>query len=513
MPNILNNLRSYTTYLARSNLYFNTKYSKSKQFYKSQRASLKTTSHIKSTDKSFCNSSSNLKPSNCVSLRLSTSKNVDFSRREIINFFKPYVHNLEINIANDNRILNVVILVTPSHITWLENDSVQTFIGQLFVNHTSNNLWEVNVTCACVDGLAPSNREISCGQVVNIFEGISVFLSTLNSKISNLCPALSSSSRQASKDDCCFLTFEHGLDKDTKYSFQVTMPLANTLFINERRSTLITSKWRIAKDCINHIQEPRFPLNTLAYIPITMRDFSLQISAKTLTAPRIIEKGFGNIVRKLRAEGQSSFPASRELERVVAEAHRMNTLRSNHCVWALVFPHEMLDMEDIETQFDNKTINDSKYLERMVKKGAKICRVLSGGGGWGAKEGLLALDPAFSFENTSEHVEKIMSFKSIEENQEMIMGNMAQEGYLIQFLQTSYENNLALSTPTSRQQGNQFVYGCQTADTYKPTSFDSPVYAIMPNLFGCVSETGIFLQSPHIGPSKIDIPYSYIQKK
>ncbi|RKF55359.1 putative v-type c subunit family protein [Erysiphe neolycopersici] len=513
------------SFVHKGSLKVNIKYFKPTQNYGCQRANINTKFQPGASDQDLnCSPPKQLKSTNCVSLRLSQHTNVEDSRREIIKFFKPYLQSLKKGNGKDNRAQSLVVLATPNHIAWLENKNIREFISQLFLGHASKSPRTIEVICACVDGLAPNSEEINCGQLATISEGISVFMSTSTNQFSDSLPTIQTSSsllssRKAGIDDECSLSFQHGLDINTKSSYQTTIPLANTIFTNGRRSTLIFSKWQITENGINQFEGPILPLNILIDIPTVMKKLSLQISAKSLTEPRLIENGFGNIVRKLKAEGQNSFPASHELEKVIAEAHRKNALHSNNGIWALVIPHSMLRKEKttnipLDINLSSEQELDNSYLESLVKNGAKIFRVLSGGGGWGAKEGLLALDPIISFGNTNEHqVEQIVDEISIRENREIILGNMAQEGALIQFLQTADRPKISLPSPRNEFQKSEFVFGCQIADSGKSIITDSSGTALISGLFGCISETGVFFQSPNIGSTKIDMPYSYIYSR
>lgn len=100
-------------------------------------------------------------------------------------------------------------------------------------------------------------------------------------------------------------------------ALEVTMPLANTVFQNGRRSTLYASRWdtssegsmalgmRHHKTTQTIVDKDGSVNHTLSMIPLL-----------PLTPPRRIVAGLGNIVRQVEVDG-SATPASRELEAII----------------------------------------------------------------------------------------------------------------------------------------------------------------------------------------------------
>jgi hypothetical protein len=130
-----------------------------------------------------------------------------------------------------------------------------------------------------------------------------------------------------------------------------------------------------------------------------------------LTGPRQIAEAWGNIVRRVSSvseEGKTSIaPASQELEKAVDDfILRERFERQSIGVWALVIPKEILEGESEETGHasERHLVGDAELpessvmfadhrLPTLLAAGAVLRRVLSGGGGWGQKQGLLSLDP------------------------------------------------------------------------------------------------------------------------
>ena len=171
---------------------------------------------------------------------------------------------------------------------------------------------------------------------------------------------------------------------------------------------------------------------------------------------------------------------------------------------------------------------------------------MSGGGGWGAKNGLLSLDPQNSY---IEAGEALFDFSngSLEEQQVSALGNIAKPGAYIQFFAAdssrighaerlpepakkhlnvvdTFQNSLVIGTVPSTIDNvprNQINHGQETSGVRK-----SFIKAQLGH-FGCVSESGVFLNLAEVehnryedridhirreNSTKIDLPYSYFYR-
>ena len=92
--------------------------------------------------------------------------------------------------------------------------------------------------------------------------------------------------------------------------------------------------------------------------------------AVSLTPPRRIESGLGNIVRSIDFGNGDIGPASRELETSVTEylAQKGQT-RSTVGVWALILP------KDVAAESYSSEELGHQYVGRCLEKGATLCRV------------------------------------------------------------------------------------------------------------------------------------------
>lgn len=425
----------------------------------------------------------------------------------------------------------VYILATPTFASWFEASSgfipkaLQSVFGPSKSIH-------VDVVCAVVDGLAPRliSRKDPSG------EGFSVLH---RPKVQNdywVQDATVSSPTQQST-----LTIK-------RKQITLTLPLANTLFKNGRHSTLLLSRWKSSDTSFKldraQIEKQNVTLAGLAeklYDPVP-----ICIPSIPLTPVRRIQDGLGNIVRTIDF-GQGGVknvgPASRELEQSVTEylaqeGHGSSTVN----VWALIIPQDTnlahfarrmeaegtlnisVDVPLLRIKNPFSSMDKRQYVGQLIRRGAILCRVLSGGGGWGAKQGLLSLDPQTTY-STSNESRYDYSEGSPDRQQVSALGNLAQEGAFIQFLVAPKGLKGFESLEEDEEEYAKFtrqstVFGVvpSTVDEIPDEKQEKPEFDVQVHLghFGCVSESGLFFRAPKKGglnPSivetKIDLPYSY----
>lgn len=187
----------------------------------------------------------------------------------------------------------------------------------------------------------------------------------------------------------------------SKISRVVQLPVANTLFHNGQPSTMFATRWVSSTDPmprneymrtrkINLAQQTLNMVGMLADDDLRHRS-KLFLGLQPITVPRVIAAGLGNIVRELYVgrESKVTVPASEELENAISrEIENSKNPDQRPGVWALITPRKRwVDEPQIGTP------NAAHWIER----GSRLHRILSGGGGWGMKKGLLALDPETNF--------------------------------------------------------------------------------------------------------------------
>lgn len=193
----------------------------------------------------------------------------------------------------------------------------------------------------------------------------------------------------------------------------LTIPVANTLFINGRQSTAFTTRWRVPEDGQSLVpdDEGSSAVKTIRIgIPRPPRKaFDHHVPLHALTMPRKVISSMGNVIRELEGDDGKVLRASTELEEVVPKF--LQYRRSAEIkVFAAVMPPGA-DFESPAAPTFDKVLAETPSGEPVFHKRREYSitydvlwnkghfyRVTSGGGGWGKKAGLLSLDPAKNFE-------------------------------------------------------------------------------------------------------------------
>lgn len=151
---------------------------------------------------------------------------------------------------------------------------------------------------------------------------------------------------------------------------------------------------------------------------------------------------------------------------------------------------------------------------------------MSGGGGWGVKVGLLSLDPQTSYASIAEAWLDAPNFSTTSPSDQQItaLGNIAKPGSYIQFFTThnaQSEGEPLFTTGSPRKMS----VSTTIVGTVPSTIDDIPTSKIAPDEtvqtmrrrigeFGCVSESGLFIQHTlAIGNTTLDKNSSYRQKR
>ena len=207
------------------------------------------------------------------------------------------------------------------------------------------------------------------------------------------------------------------------------LPLAQTVFSTGRVSTLMHMRYA-GKDVLALESQRNVGWTTRA-LPIGKPEHAIKLGVPLiqLTLPRTVTNVVGNIICSMssnptfQAATDETQPASQELERVIsAYMSAVETAPQQLSVWALIFPQRSLAdingwLRDPKYQrqlvafsqselHEPRKANPSGVLQAiiseselysLIRRGARLCKVLSGGGGWGKKAGLLSLDPDTSY--------------------------------------------------------------------------------------------------------------------
>ena len=490
------------------------------------------------------------------------------SKQQVLAALKPYrptAKSWEVFAQDSKQAL--VILATPNFSKWLEDESfIADFLGKVArttprskspsnkektkIKNKAFEPLEMDVVCACVDGISPHVDWFPHAIRRSVRQGFSILQGRTSEILPNLWDA-EDSTTTSSPTMTASLTFSK--DRTSRNQSHVVLPLANTLFSNGRHSTLLVSKWRVENDSFVKVraEEKR---NQIINV-FDGRDLgtpSTHVPAIPLTPARRIISGLGNIVRQIDFGNEDAGPASRELEGHIDE-YLLQTRREKAtvAVWALIIPKDSMPQEKPEPPYGllyepdliksqwQETLPNPKFIGYWINRGARFCRVLSGGGGWGVKQGLLSLDPQSTYSEISE-ARFDFSTGSMEEQRTSALGNIAEPDAYIQFFILDNKNArgrpLRSPKPVSVDIWQRSTVVGTVPSTIDDQRFDSlgPEKArdakviCQAGHFGALSEAGMFLSAPSIEQrapkgrdvvikkpaihTKIDLPYSYIYR-
>jgi len=242
-------------------------------------------------------------------------------------------------------------------------------------------------------------------------------------------------------------------------SHYLQIPLASTLFQNGMRYTLLHREYSYNKEqrswkVINQ-QAYRHANFTLPFSPGSRdnKNSSLDLPLLQLTSIQKVHACMGNIIRSLQIIDQAPSekridirPASEQLENAVDQYFRDKKI-SPHAVsiWALIIPSHLHSTVTQHKKSFDLSAEPNNNLTDLFNQGARLCKVTSGGGGWGTKAGLLSLDPDVSF--TVSHEYETMERDNDNETLNDKLGQVVIGGDYIQFFIWPYDLQFDPSIP------------------------------------------------------------------
>jgi hypothetical protein len=304
-------------------------------------------------------------------------------------------------------------------------------------------------------------------------------------------------------------------------SYDLQIPLANTIFQTGFDATISTSIWTIRH---NHAG---LSMGKIAFHDHAAFDWpfqspgvpSLKVPLIPLTLPRKIHSGMGNIIRQTVDADGSIVPASQELERAVM--HYFGVLNMPQWaipVWALILPADSADtmarklkksevLGGQEPSISNMwtSARRENSVGILLAQGCKLHRVQGGGGGWGKKAGLLSLNPA-SFEDSTAWTYSNHGNTPVPPDEDFTtqLERVAKEGDFIQFYVTPADveetEQPELSQTESRARKVHLEFGTipTSADDVPSNAPQSGSVAdkiiLRENFFGALSETSMNLR-------------------
>lgn len=429
-----------------------------------------------------------------------------------------------------------MVLVSRSLAPWLED---QAFMAGLLEATTSDETGrELSVLSAAVDEVprfqgAPGSSE-----------GLSVLRGSSTRVLPGLWEVGSNQTFSPSQQPSFLELRLPGLQPKAE-PLQVTVPLANTIFTTGKSHALFASKWR------HDPAAARKGLSMAASVEKTTQTILLpgydQSSASTVytalvpvTRPHKIVAGLGNILRQVEV-GVKPEPASKELEAIIPALlkKRLEHSESDELtysgpvgVWALIMPEGAVDQFPIPNPLDVQNYDPSsewdlvhqtsQAMDGLIAAGCQLRKIrkslspflprltalillsiVSGGGGWGLKQGLLSLDPntRYAREEHEDMESFIRSFK-----REDATGGIVTPGSYVQFfteaIPPTEKTRLKLAWPSDRP---TFAIGTSGGKT-------SEEVETFPDLFGAVSSEGVYISSEENAAitTKLDAPQSYV---
>lgn len=454
-----------------------------------------------------------------------------------------------------------VFFVTPSFATWLRDDSV--FLHKALLQMYGKVLGpssrpRIQALCAVVDKL-PVPRPIAQedNMMASCFERIQ------NPPVQEVghegiayaaLPFANSIPTSAARDEVTaaisFVGARESGSEGSDLSNAVRLPLANTVFQTGSLHTMTYSTWTSGKGSSDlKLREKRDVSHHGIRMQVNPSEFTTTISVPLipLSRPRRVEASMGNILRRITGPDGDSITASQELEKFVPKFFSARGEPSQATtVWALVMhPDAMAEAQNAtdflldQSQMGGSKSEDEKW-ELLWKKdpafwnplvpialasGARLHRVLSGGGGWGKKAGLLSLDPVpVAPSELSSQSEDLDSFDGPGDLSDALQ-QVAHEGDFIQFF-------VSPSTPPSTSlpvvSESQSLWGLElgtipsTSDAMPalPSAGASPKndIAVYDRTFGALAEGGMVVSRSFkladndsyalVGGSTIDVPFS-----
>lgn len=292
----------------------------------------------------------------------------------------------------------------------------------------------------------------------------------------------------------------------TSRPLRVTLPAALTVFANGRPHTVLTSHWDTSTSA-PQLVDVAATSHAVIRLPTDLVPASshsrITLPLVPVTPARRIVAGLGNILRQVDVNGTAT-PASRELEEAIPRvlAQRPEGRRGVVGVWAVVYPASPSPPREGD-------------VEAVLARGGHVRKVLSGGGGWGAKQGLLSLDPETRFtaagaEGGEEDVESfIRSFHGEESG-----GGVVAPGGWVQFM---VEEEVEVVRGVGGPRPAVMVGTHVAVEESDPSVDGGTEVEVLEDVFGAASVKGIYVATEGEGEegdgevvTKIDAARSYV---
>ncbi|KAL4870985.1 hypothetical protein BDV12DRAFT_165051 [Aspergillus spectabilis] len=438
-----------------------------------------------------------------------------------------------------------ILLFTPAFAHWADTKSafLEQWLNQ-FYHKASDRLSPIHAVAAIIDRL-PYNHARGLSGEATESEGVSILLARAENILGKAVAPRQVRSVETEEPTLLFSFQKDAKDPQTTHQpvHEIGLRLANTIFLNGKENTLVGARWSHDLSLGRLRLEDSVDLSTCSVTvsPVSIGR-SLELPLHPVGERRKVISSMGNILRQIskHADGTSNepMPASSELEkelpRYIAEQGITDQRVS---VWAL-----------IETSVESpylKSSDSQSSLAKSIEMGAKLHRVMSGGGGWGKKQGLLSLDPEMSFgqpvNGSMQSLYKVLSTNTEGITDEVdsplkqptgiqdlsTLSQAAEPGDYVQFFVSVEEHQPHSDSRTWSPSGSpgrslSCDFGVvSNADTLLSQTTRQKDLTTVPNFFGALSEKAITYLQPLAEPhsnvfesrTKIDVPGSRVALK
>ncbi|KAL4908032.1 hypothetical protein BDW74DRAFT_148468 [Aspergillus multicolor] len=434
-----------------------------------------------------------------------------------------------------------VFLFTPAFAHWA--DTQGTFLEQCLsrlyqktLDHSSQN--PIYAVGAIIDRLPHHTRESDTAGGTAESEGVSILLARGDNIQAEAATPRQIRSVETEESTLLF-SFRENLNDQIIHepTHEIGLRLANTIFVNGRENTLFGSRWAYESSSEKLKLEKSADLSACS-VTVAPRSVcsSLQLPLYPVGERRKVISSMGNILRQVtkHADGRSDepMPASSELEKELPRYIAENDIADRRVsVWALI--------ESTENSSYTKSSHSQSSIAEAIRMGAKLHHVMSGGGGWGKKQGLLSLDPETSFGQSGKESIKPLHQVFSDNEQEptysspvpelpMFMQDLstlsqtAEPGDYVQFFASVGEHELRSSNSSTglpAEDSISCLFGViSDADACSGQPSTHKNLTVVPNYFGALSEKAItYLQplaasQPDVSGTrtKVDVPGSRV---
>ena len=331
----------------------------------------------------------------------------------------------------------------------------------------------------------------------------------------------------------------------TKVPLRLQLPLTQTVFSTGLVSTLIHTTYN--QDASNPSAQMRQLESHSLALPFTPQRLDFKVPLTLLTKPATVDYCMGNIVRKITpSTTEVSQPASQELEAAISSYFRSQDMPPEAVsVWALVMPanpegkalpEKLQNMLYVASQMERDPTDrsyfridllDSECVSELLDHGSRFYKVLSGGGGWGKKAGLLSLDPDTAYSTRELRGEQGWNFDfsdgsraDIQRQKEQALGQIVRKGETILFfLAPKDASSSAFVVPDdgsigAQSESLQATFGAlpSSLDNGANTEVEDDAIGFHENLFGALSEGGMALTLDQTQAEAGDAPSESVGK-